>query len=113
MAHPIKDNFSLSDIEQIQNEGLTLDDIYHQIEIFKKGIAPIKINGPGTIGDGINIIDDTQSKRFLDLHQQASQNGRLMKFVPASGAASRMFKDWYKFLDQKAFDSPREATVFL
>jgi len=69
-----------------------------QIEIFKKGASYLTLERPCTIGDGIRRIPEGEFDRLISYHQDAADRGRLMKFVPASGAATRMFKVllWFK-----------------
>ena len=72
---------------------IPIETIIDQIEIFEKGIPPVKIVRACTIGDGINIIPENKHNSYFDLFQNAANNKRITKFVPASGAASRMFKN--------------------
>ena len=70
-----------------------LDKIIEQIKIFEKGIPYLKLLRPCTISDGIKVIDEKMEyKGLVSLFSDAVEEGRVSKFVPASGAASRMFK---------------------
>jgi hypothetical protein len=62
-----------------------------QIAILKRGSFFQKLIRPCTIGDGIIKISEHEIPEILKKHQEGAQKGRLLKFVPASGAASRMF----------------------
>jgi hypothetical protein len=53
---------------------------------------PIRLERACTVGDGVERIEDDEKPELLALHAEAARSGRLTKFVPASGAASRMFK---------------------
>ena len=66
--------------------------IIEQIESFEKGIPYLKLIRPCTKGDGIMVIDEDLFDEFISEYQLAVDAGRITKFVPASGAASRMFK---------------------
>jgi hypothetical protein len=63
-----------------------------QIEVFEKGIPHLKLVRSCTNGDGITIIDEDSFEELITEYQHAVEAGRITKFVPASGAASRMFK---------------------
>jgi len=71
---------------------IPVETIIEQIETFKKGIPYVRIVRACTIEDGIRIIPEEHYNKYFDLFQSAVDNERVIKFVPASGAASRMFK---------------------
>ncbi|MFC1891753.1 DUF4301 family protein [Thermodesulfobacteriota bacterium] len=89
MADPI---FSEEDERQIKARGTTPDKILAQIELFKKGFPYTALIKPCTVNDGIDVIADSDIERLVARYSEAAFSGRFMKFVPASGAASRMFK---------------------
>jgi len=93
--------FSERDKVQIAKKGLTVEQLMEQIEIFREGAAPLNLNRPCTIGDGICVIDEEEGQVLASLHDEEARSGRMMKLVPASGAASRMFKDWYWLMNYK------------
>jgi len=69
------------------------DKIISQIETFKKGIPFLKLIRPCTIGDGISVIDEEEDyEELISAYQEAIEEERIIKFVPASGVASRLFK---------------------
>lgn len=80
------------DRQEILARGISPEEIDAQIEIFKKGIPPVKLLRPCTAGDGITIIEEAEQQRLIEIYRQAMAAGRAMKFVPASGAATRMFQ---------------------
>lgn len=63
-----------------------------QIETLLEGVRPLNLLRPCRIGDGIIRIDESKEKFLLELYDKACSSGRFMKFVPASGAATRMFR---------------------
>jgi len=71
---------------------IPVETIIEQIETFEKGIAPVRIIRACTVDDGIRIIPEEQHNSYFNLFQNAVDNERIIKFVPSSGAASRMFK---------------------
>jgi uncharacterized protein DUF4301 len=85
--------FSRSDLDQLERRGITLEDARYQIELLLQPPPPLSIDRACTIGDGIARIADEEHEELLKLHHEAAQSGSCHWFVPASGAASRMFKD--------------------
>ena len=92
--------FSTEDLQQIEERNIPLADIHRQLETFARGIAFIKLDRPATVSDGIKSFDSADFGRLLESHRGAAAAGRLTKFVPASGAASRMFKALLKLLNE-------------
>lgn len=92
--------FTDEDIAQIESVGLNIDDIFEQIRIFKNGAFPVILDRPCTVGDGINTLNAAEIKEIVDIYDNECKKGsRVLKFVPASGAATRMFKAWYSYLE--------------
>ncbi|RKZ00254.1 MAG: DUF4301 domain-containing protein, partial [Ignavibacteriae bacterium] len=83
--------------KELKSEQVKLDipveTIIEQIKTFNKGIPLVRIVRACTVGDGIRIIPEEQYNSYFNLFQSAVDNERVIKFVPASGAASRMFKN--------------------
>lgn len=96
-------------IRQIIDSKVPEKEIISQIELFGKGIPFLKLNRPCTPGDGIHIIPENKFARLTDLFSNAARYGRTMKFVPASGAASRMFKPLLSLANSN--DDINEATL--
>lgn len=84
--------FTSTDLEEISAHGLTPEKVLGQIDKFKKGMPFTKIVKPCTVNDGITVLDDNDIEKYIALFIHAQNNGRCMKFIPASGAASRMFR---------------------
>ncbi len=89
--------FSAEDIEQINARGLSEKQAERQLELLRKTVSFVTIDRPATVGDGIVNLSHENLKSYLDLHNQAEHDGRLIKFVPASGAGTRMFADLIAF----------------
>jgi hypothetical protein len=106
------DLFSADDIRQIRAHGLTEAQVMEQIQWLHRGAAPLRLNRPCTVGDGILSIPARNRADLVQRHDQDAGRGRVMKFVPASGAASRMFKDWFRYLDDNGFDTAAVALAF-
>lgn len=92
--------FTKQDIGLLNKKGISVELAQHQIERFKSGFAPLKVLRPATINDGIKHLNASDSEKYADLLQKSiSENTTISKFVPASGAATRMFKDLYQYLE--------------
>lgn len=89
--------FSEKDIAQIHERGKTPKDVLAQMGVFIKGFPHAVLGRPCTVGDGIKVLDKSDFERLQKTYDQAAAHGRTMKFVPASGAASRMFKALLSF----------------
>ena len=90
--------FRKEDIEQIEQRGSSVQTVEQQVERFKQGFPWMKIVAPATPERGIQVLDDAAVEAAAKYYDGASINGKC-KFVPASGAASRMFKDLFSGLD--------------
>jgi hypothetical protein len=99
---------SASDIEHIRGRGSTEEMVLRQVDLCRLGAVSVTLDRPATVGDGIVRIADGEQERLVALHDEAAWAGRCLKFVPASGAATRMFKEWYGIFNQGGFKG-REA----
>jgi hypothetical protein len=112
-SHLSKSIFTHSDVRQIEKEGLSVNQVLAQIELFKQGAFPVRLNRPCTLNDGIVAIPEGNLNTITALYETEVQKGRMLKFVPASGAASRMFKDWYKCFEEGGFKSQEAGAAFI
>lgn len=110
-------------LEQLSKSHVPESLILEQAEIFRKGLPFVRLVRPCTIGDGIQVIPFKDFSSLLRLQEKASGDGRIMKFVPASGAATRMFKDLlavaqepeplsFEMLEERARSDSASRTVF-
>jgi hypothetical protein len=106
------DLFSADDMRQVREHGLTEAQVMAQMQRFKTGAEPIRLNRPCTVGDGIISIPAGEIEGLVKYHDREAARGRLMKFVPASGAASRMFKEWFCRLEEDCLDTEAAAQTF-
>ena len=79
-------------LQQIIDSGIAEDTIVEQMQRFRSGFPFTRVIRPCTPGDGIMLIPAEERSRLIDTFRQAVDEGRVTKFVPASGAATRMFK---------------------
>ena len=111
------------DIKQLLKSNIPERKIIEQMLLFNQGVPFIKLISPATISNGIKIINTREKSIIFEAFETAKTDGRISKFVPASGAATRMFKSLIKVyntldkindktLDFKYFDHS-EVAFFL
>lgn len=91
---------------QIEEKGLTTHEVEEQIAIFKRGNIKVNIIEAATVEKGISRIENSDKDEMIKLYDSAKDNYSLLKFVPASGAATRMFKALHTFNDE--YDASKE-----
>ena len=84
--------FSSSDFVQIYERGIPFANVIKQLEIFDNGIAKSNLLSPATIDNGILSLSEKDFEEKAIFFDKQKENLKIKKFVPASGAASRMFK---------------------
>lgn len=84
-------NLSEQLLEQAHARGISVAELERQIILFKKGIRPINLKKPCKVNDGIIQLTENACETYLDIFKKLSPNLSILKFVPASGAATRMF----------------------
>lgn len=102
-----KHGFNASDFEQIKVHGISLYKIESELLLFQSGIPKIYLEKPATINDGILKLSKEEFQKFANHFDSKKSNLKLKKFVPASGAATRMFKFLNEFLNE--FDIENET----
>jgi hypothetical protein len=94
------------DLKQLAQKGISEQQIETQLGQFKTGFPFLKLEAAAAIGNGIVAPDSEKGRKYVDAWQKYKAAGkRVVKFVPASGAASRMFKDMFAFVDAD-YDKP-------
>lgn len=102
-----KIGFSSQDFVHIYNLGIPIENIENQIGIFKKGIPKTILDRAAKISDGILKLSEIEWQSYIDLFENEKSKNKLCKFVPASGAASRMFKFLLEFIND--YDNENET----
>ena len=98
------DMLSKLDIDQLEQKGINKNIVLQQIERFKTGFEQLDVLRPAIPNNGIKILDAEQQNYYSKLYiEQSNKNLSVAKFVPASGAATRMFKDLYQFINNPAY----------
>jgi hypothetical protein len=91
--------FSDKDIIQIVAKELSESIVADQINVFKRGFPSLKIIKAANVNNGVKALTDGELSYFVDYYEDNSERLKKVKFVPASGAASRMFKDLFEVLN--------------
>ena len=92
--------FSQADLFQIQQKGITVDEVNRQLTLFKNGLPYLKLIEPATRHHGIMVFTSEEIEQLIADFERLKVPKKLVKFVPASGAATRMFKSFYDWLAQ-------------
>ena len=91
---------SQNDLKQIAAKGITEEQINAQLANFKNGFPFLRLKAAASIEDGIVATGEADKEAYIKAWDDYKKQGhKIVKFVPASGAASRMFKDMFAFLD--------------
>jgi hypothetical protein len=96
---------SENELKALAERGISAEKVQDQIATFKKGIPFVNLKGAAVVGNGILKFTEESAKDPVDTFENAKNDLDLLKFVPASGAASRMFKALFNFLDVYDFTS--------
>lgn len=89
---PLPDGLVPEDRIHIERHGLSVDEVARQLKLLRRQPAPIRLARPCTPGDGIVLLDPRRHATLQNRFHDAAAAGRCAKFVPASGAATRMFR---------------------
>ncbi len=99
------------DTKQLKDKGMDVSRIEEQINRFKTGYKQLNIVAPATPEGGITQFNEEEKENLRSLYNKKQKNSKIYKFVPASGAASRMFKKIFEVLD--AYDGSEEKYLEL
>ncbi|WP_318310612.1 DUF4301 family protein [Flagellimonas crocea] len=90
---------SPKDLEQLDSKGISKEKVANQIQTFKEGIPYVQLSQAAVVGNGILRFSEKEQLDLMQYFEDHRGDLDLLKFVPASGAASRMFKAMFNFLD--------------
>jgi len=91
---------SEKDLKQIAQRGITEEQIETQLKEFETGFPFLKLEAAAAVGNGIVAPSESERQQYVKAWEDYKAAGkRIVKFVPASGAASRMFKNMFAFVD--------------
>lgn len=88
-----------NDKQQLHELGISNEEFFRQLNLFDKPDFYLQLDKPATVNNGIFIFNTTEQKKFVDIFNSATKNLSVAKFVPSSGAATRMFRDLFAFLE--------------
>ncbi|MCH5329724.1 MAG: DUF4301 family protein [Alistipes sp.] len=92
--------FTQKDVKQIEAHGLTVEQVEAQMANFRKGFPYLKVVAAASAGNGIAVLTPQERDEAIRTWEEASHSLAAVKFVPASGAASRMFKELFEFVNE-------------
>lgn len=94
------------DREQIAAKGISENNITEQLTNFQEGFPYLRLDGAASVEKGILVVNPEEQTRYVNAWNKYTRtSASIVKFVPASGAASRMFKDLFEFLSAD-YDKP-------
>ena len=108
----MKIQFTPEDIQFIQARGSKPEEVQRQFSFFENGFDFVNLDRPATIDDGIVRLEEEQIEDLVADYEQLIEGKSVTKFVPASGAASRMFKELYSYLENDSEDVAVKAKSF-
>ncbi len=100
------------DVEYLNSKGITEEQALAQLKRFEKGFPYLTIISAARPGNGITVLSpEEEEKAIARWDKYLGDGGEVAKFVPASGAASRMFKALFEFVDGDAQTAPADSAV--
>ena len=100
-----KNLFNAHDLRRIRSLGLRPSDVKKQLKGYRRGFSFLTLVRPCVPGDGIQSLSPAERRRLIRLYDAEASGCKMVKFVPASGAASRMFALWYAASERGTFGS--------
>jgi len=104
-----------SDLQQLKAKGITVEQIEEQLNCFKTGFPYLPLQASASVEKGIQAIPESEQTCYLEAWTDYLEGDKtIVKFVPASGAASRMFKDLFEYIDspETGIETPFLKTFF-
>jgi hypothetical protein len=105
--------FSKADLKQFQDKSISVEEINEQVENFQKGFPFVKLTAAATPDNGIIVLPVDKVKELENIFDNSSSVYTIIKMVPASGAASRMFKSLFSYLESDSENVDKEVSQFL
>ena len=91
--------FDEKDLQQIREHGLTPEQAETQLENFRRGFPFLNVVRAASPGDGVLVVGAAEADAAVERYEKESAGLGVVKFVPASGAATRMFKELFEFVN--------------
>lgn len=103
--------FTKEDLHQIEQHGLTQAQVEHQLENFRQGFPFLKVVRAASAGDGVMVMSQEQVASAVARYEEKASELQVVKFVPASGAATRMFKELFEFVNEDKYTAGIERLL--
>ena len=101
--------FEAKDLAMFAAKGISKEQVERQLDNFRTGFPFLELDAAASVGNGILAVSQSDMTEYVSQWEQyREENHRITKFVPASGAASRMFKDMFAFLSAD-YSEPQSA----
>ncbi len=91
--------FTKQDIAQIEARGLSVEAVERQVENFRNGFPSLPVVRAASVGDGVYRLSDEERAEAVKHYDNQGAKLHVVKFVPASGAATRMFKELFEYVN--------------
>lgn len=92
--------FSQQDLEQLEAKGISVAKAEQQLDYFRTGFPALDIVAPASVKHGILAPTKKEQEEYIRIWEDyLKEDHKILKFVPASGAASRMFKNLFQYLE--------------
>ena len=92
--------FTSNDISQIEARGLSVAEVEKQIDNFRNGFPSLPVVRAASGGDGVRQLNEEELHQAEELYKSRAKEIKTIKFVPASGAATRMFKELFEYVNE-------------
>ena len=92
--------FTEKDLSQIERHGLTPEAVESQLENFRRGFPYLKVVRAASPADGVRMASEAEIDAAVARYEAAAAGTKVVKFVPASGAATRLFKELFEFVNE-------------
>ncbi|MCK4747981.1 MAG: DUF4301 family protein, partial [Bacteroidales bacterium] len=103
-------SFTSADLNRFREKDISLEAIEVQLENFRKGFPHVSLVAPAIQGDGIIRLSEDEAIAYAGKYKSIQHNLQIIKLIPASGAASRMFKNLFQYLNEQGGNSEGEKT---
>ena len=90
-------NMNTRDITLLKEKQISIDEFERQLENYEKGFPNVLLIRPATIEDGIHQLSPSEISHYINVFETKKEEYHTSKFIPASGAATRMFKALFNF----------------
>lgn len=92
--------YTKEDLKRFKKREIKPEQIDQQVENFKQGFGYVNLSEPATVGNGIIRIEPQEEENLIHIYEEAAAESDVLKMVPASGSATRMFKDLFSFIEK-------------